>query len=503
MKFHINYLSIEKLKNECLIVGVFENKKMSLPAQKLDEISQGYINRFIMSGELDGKINQSLLLYHVPYVFSERILLIGCGKESEFNEKQYRKVILNSINILKNTSSTEAVFFLNDLHIKNKNMYWKIRIALEVIDSIFYNFNLLKSKQKKESFFLHNVFFNIYKKSEIISSERAIQHGMIINQGITAAKDLANLPPNICTPSYLASIAQNLVQKYSKKIILEVIDEKALRGLGMNAYLCVGQGSRNKPYMSVIKYYGSHDSTSKSIVLIGKGVTFDSGGISIKPSRLMDEMKYDMSGASVVYGVMHIVSQLKLPLNVIAILAGCENMPGGGACRPGDIITTMSGKTVEILDTDAEGRLILCDVLTYVERFNPSMVIDIATLTGACVVALGNHVSGLLSNNDLLANNILHAGEQTGDKVWRFPMFHEYYDDLDSNFADIANIGSRSAGVITAACFLSHFTKKYHWAHIDIAGTSWKSGKEKGSTGRPVLLLSQFLLNQSGLNLND
>ncbi|CAL4043340.1 leucyl aminopeptidase [Buchnera aphidicola] len=503
MKFHINYISIEKLKNECLIVGVFENKKPSFSAQKLDEISQGYINKFIMSGELDGKINQSLLLYHVPYIFSERILLIGCGKESEFDERRYRTVIINSINILKNTSSTEVVFFLNDLCVKNKNMYWKIRVALEVIDSAMYNFNLLKSGIKKENILLHNIFFNVYKKSEIISGEVAIKHGVIINQGIRLAKDIANLPPNICTPSYLAVKSQNLVQKYSKKIILKIIDEKELKILGMNAYLCVSQGSKNKPYMSVIKYNGNYDTTKKSIVLIGKGVTFDSGGISIKPSRLMDEMKYDMSGSAVVYGIMHIVSQLKLPLNVVGILAGCENMPGGNACRPGDIVTTMSGKTVEILDTDAEGRLILCDVLTYVEKFNPSIVIDIATLTGACIVALGHYVSGLFSNDDTLANDIYHAGEEVNDKVWRLPMLLEYYDDLVSNFADFSNVGSRSAGAITAACFLSHFTKKYHWAHIDIAGTSWKSGKEKGSTGRPILLLSQFLLNKSGLNLNN
>ncbi|MCW5196592.1 leucyl aminopeptidase [Buchnera aphidicola (Pemphigus obesinymphae)] len=503
MKFHINYLSIEKLKNECLVVGVFEDKKLPFSTKQLDEISQGYINKFIMSGEINGRINQSLLLYHIPYVFSERILLIGCGKESEFDERNYRKVIFNSIKILKNTSATEAVFFLNDLYVKDRNIYWKIRVAVEVIDSALYDFSILKSGQRKENVVLYNIFFNIYKKSEIISGEVAIKHGFIINQGIKIAKDLANLPPNICTPNYFELQSQNLVKKNNKKILIEIIDEITLKNLGMNAYLYVGKGSKNKPCMSVIKYNGSYDKTSKPIVLIGKGVTFDSGGISIKPSRLMDEMKYDMSGASVVYGLMHIVSQLKLPLNIVGILACCENMPGGNAYRPGDIVTTMSKKTVEILDTDAEGRLILCDVLTYVERFNPSIVIDVATLTGACVVALGHYVSGLFSNDDLLANDMIYAGELTNDKVWRLPIFHEYYSDLDSNFADIANIGCRSAGAITAACFLSNFTKKYTWAHIDIAGTSWKSGKEKGSTGRPILLLSQFLLNKSGLNLHN
>lgn len=501
MKFHINYFNVEQLKKECVVVGVFENKKLSIAAKYLDEISKGCINKYILSGELEGKVNQFLLLYNVPHIFSDRVLLIGCGKESDFNEDIYRKILLKTMYVLNSTSATEAVLFINNLFIDNKNMYWKIRVALEVIEKFSYQFNYFKSIYKIKRSTLHNIFFNIYQKSDIFFGEMAIQHGVIINQGIKETKDLANLPPNICTPNYLKLKVKNLEQNSDSKLSIEIVDEKLLNMLGMNAYLAVSKGSKNKPYMSLIKYNGLNNNMFQSIILIGKGVTFDSGGLSIKSSKCMDEMKYDMSGAAVVYGIMYIVIKLKLPLNIIGILASCENMPGGGAFRPGDIIKTMSGATVEVLDTDAEGRLILCDILTYVERFQPSIVIDIATLTGACVTALGNSISGLFSNCNLLVKDIIKASKQTGDTVWQLPIFDKYKDTLHSNFADLANISNtKSAGAITAACFLSHFVKKYHWAHIDIAGTSWVSGKNKGSTGRPILLLIQFLLNKSGLN---
>lgn len=271
----------------------------------------------------------------------------------------------------------------------------------------------------------------------------------------------------------------------------------------MNAYLAVGQGSQNESLMSVIEYKGNPDAEARPIVLVGKGVTFDTGGISLKPGEAMDEMKYDMCGAASVYGVMRMVAELNLPLNVVGVLAGCENMPGGRAYRPGDILTTMSGQTVEVLNTDAEGRLVLCDALTYVERFEPEVVIDVATLTGACVIALGHHISGLLSNHNPLAHELIGASEQAGDRAWRLPMADEYQEQLDSNFADMANIGGRPGGAITAACFLARFTRKYNWAHLDVAGTAWRSGKAKGATGRPVALLSQFLLNRAGLNGDD
>ncbi|MGL5565253.1 MAG: leucyl aminopeptidase, partial [Plesiomonas sp.] len=320
--------------------------------------------------------------------------------------------------------------------------------------------------------------------------------------GLKIAKDLGNMPPNICNPAYLASHARQLADEFSP-VTTRVIGEQQMKDLGMNAYLAVGQGSQNESLMSVIEYKGAANPDDKPIVLIGKGLTFDSGGISIKPSDGMDEMKYDMCGAATVFGVMRAVAELQLPLNVVGILAGCENMPDGRAYRPGDILTTMSGQTVEVLNTDAEGRLVLCDTLTYAERFDPELVIDVATLTGACVIALGHHISGLLSNHNPLANDLLSASEQAGDRAWRLPLGDEYQEQLESNFADMANIGGRPAGAITAGCFLSRFTKKYYWAHLDIAGTAWRSGKSKGATGRPVPLLTQFLLNRAGVSIEE
>lgn len=313
-------------------------------------------------------------------------------------------------------------------------------------------------------------------------------------------RDVANMPPNVCNPAYLASQARRLADAYDN-ITTKVVGEQEMAELGMNSYLAVARGSDNEAMMAIIEYKGHPD--AKPIVLVGKGLTFDSGGISIKPADGMDEMKYDMGGAASVLGTMHALAQLQLPINVIGVLAGCENMPGGNAYRPGDILTSMSGQTIEVLNTDAEGRLVLCDALTYVDRFDPETVIDVATLTGACVIALGHHTSGLLANHNPLAHELLNASEQAGDRAWRLPLFDEYQEQIDSPFADMANIGGRPAGTITAAAFLSRFTKKYNWAHLDIAGTAWKSGKDKGSTGRPVPLLTQFLLNRAGVDIEE
>ena len=306
--------------------------------------------------------------------------------------------------------------------------------------------------------------------------------------------------PNVCNPAYLASQARRLADAFDN-ITTKVVGEQEMAELGMNSYLAVARGSDNEAMMAIIEYKGHPD--AKPIVLVGKGLTFDSGGISIKPADGMDEMKYDMGGAASVLGTMHALAQLQLPINVIGVLAGCENMPGGNAYRPGDILTSMSGQTIEVLNTDAEGRLVLCDALTYVDRFDPETVIDVATLTGACVIALGHHTSGLLANHNPLAHELLNASEQAGDRAWRLPLFDEYQEQIDSPFADMANIGGRPAGTITAAAFLSRFTKKYNWAHLDIAGTAWKSGKDKGSTGRPVPLLTQFLLNRAGVDIEE
>ena len=440
MEFSVKSGSPEKQRSACIVVGVYEPRRLSGIAEQLDKISEGYISNLLRRGDLEGKPGQMLLLHHVPNVLSERVLLVGCGKERELDERQYKQIITKTISTLNETGSMEAVCFLTELHVKGRDTYWKVRQAIESTQNSLYSFDALKTRKGETRRPLRNV---------------------------------------------------------------TTIGEEQMAKLGMNSYLAVGRASANESIMTVMEYQGAVDSTEKPIVLVGKGLTFDSGGISLKPGEAMDEMKYDMGGAAGVIGTMKALCEMKLPINVIGILAGCENMPAGNAYRPGDILTTMSGQTVEVLNTDAEGRLVLCDVLTYVERFDPELVIDTATLTGACVIALGKHASGLFSSHNPLAHEMLNAGEQSGDRAWRMPLWDEYQDMLDSPFADMTNLGGRPAGSITAACFLSRFTKKYNWAHLDVAGTAWNSGANKGSTGRPVPILSQFLINRAGVEISE
>ncbi|CAD6508923.1 leucyl aminopeptidase [Candidatus Profftia tarda] len=502
MDFSVQSSNSEKQSSACMIIGIFESRILSPIAEKLDKISAGYISALLRRGELEGKIGQTLLLHNVPNILSDRILLIGCGTENELRELQYKKLIQKTIRTLQYRGSTEAVCFLTELHVQGRNIYWKVRLAVETIEETIYNFKEFKNNQAEQHRILNKIIFNVPSCSELTISKRAIKHGLAIASGIKVAKDFGNMPPNICNAEYLALQARQLSDTFSPKVRTILIGEQKMKELGMNAYLAVGQGSTNKSIMSVIHYQGKINSDDKPIVLVGKGLTFDSGGISIKPSENMDEMKYDMCGAASVYGVMQVAAALQLPLNIIGVLAGCENMPNGNAYRPGDILTTMSGQTVEVLNTDAEGRLVLCDVLTYVERFEPEVVIDVATLTGACVIALGHGLTGLMTNNNLLASELIRASEEASDHIWRLPIVDQYEDYLDSNFADMANISRRPGGAITAASFLSRFTRKYHWAHLDIAGTAWRPGHSKGATGRPIAMLSQFLLNRAALSID-
>ncbi|NRA53878.1 MAG: leucyl aminopeptidase [Gammaproteobacteria bacterium] len=502
MEFSVKSGSPEKQRSACIVVGVFEPRRLSPIAEQLDKISEGYISNLLRRGDLEGKAGQMLLLHHVPNVLSERILLVGCGKERELDERQYRQIIQKTINKLNETGSMEAVCFLTELHVKGRDTYWKVRQAVETTQNSLYVFDALKSKKDETRRPLRKIVFNVPTRRELPIGERAINHGEAIASGMTLCKDVANMPPNICNPAYLARQSRQLSEGYDN-VTVEVIGEEQMAELGMESYLAVGRGSDNESQMTIIRYQGNPDQDAKPIVLVGKGLTFDSGGISLKPGEGMDEMKYDMGGAAGVLGTMESLAKLQLPLNVIGILAGCENMPSSNAYRPGDILTTMSGQTVEVLNTDAEGRLVLCDVLTYVERFDPELVIDTATLTGAVIVALGKHACGLLSNHNPLAHELLNAGDQSGDRAWRLPMWDEYQDQLTSPFADMTNLGGRAAGTITAACFLSRFTKKYQWAHLDIAGTAWNSGANKGATGRPVPLLTQFLLNRANVVTGD
>ena len=501
MEFSVKSGSPEKQRSACIVVGVFEPRRLTHVAEQLDQISEGYISNLLRRGDLEGKAGQMLLLHHVPNVLSERILLVGCGKERELNERQYKQIIAKTIQTLNETGSMEAVCFLTELHVKGRDTYWKVRQAVEAANDSLYTFLQLKTKKGEPRRPLRKMVFNVPTRKELTSGERAIEHGSAISKGVLVAKDVSNMPPNICNPKYLNEQSALLVEEYAS-LSLETIGEAQMAELKMDSYLAVGRGSVNESIMSIIHHKGGDDSQAP-IVLVGKGLTFDSGGISIKPSASMDEMKYDMCGASAVLGVMHTVAKLNLPLNVIGVIAGCENMPDANAYRPGDILTTMSGQTVEVLNTDAEGRLVLCDALTYVERFEPEAVIDIATLTGACVIALGPHASAVLSTHNPLSHELINASEQSSDRAWRLPLWDEYQELIESPFADMANVGGRPAGTITAGCFLSRFTKKYNWAHLDLAGTAWLGGARKGATGRPVPMLSQYLFNKAGLVSED
>ncbi|GJJ81281.1 cytosol aminopeptidase [Pasteurella canis] len=491
MKYCAKSTALLDIKSN-IIVSIFEEGKLSSAARKIDEISQGYLSKLIESGEITGKIGEVLVLRHIPNYTAERVFVVSAGKKGEINEKQFKQIIQNTIQAVKSTKAQQVISYLSDVEIKDRDLYWNIRFSVEAIESNFYQFEQFKSKKNDQQITLTELIFSV--ESEM--AQQAIQHAQAVALGVKFAKDIANCPPNICNPVYLAEQAKELATR-SDLIKTTVLGEKEMAELSMNAYLAVSQGSVNEAQLSIIEYRNHPNPSAKPIVLVGKGLTFDAGGISLKPAEAMDEMKYDMGGAAAVYGVMNAIAELKLPLNVIGVLAGCENLPDGQAYRPGDILTTMKGLTVEVLNTDAEGRLVLCDTLTYVERFEPELVIDIATLTGACVVALGAHNSGLISTDDELAQALAQAAAETTDKAWRLPLGEEYQEQLKSNFADLANIGGRWGGAITAGAFLSNFADKYPWAHLDIAGTAWLQGANKGATGRPVPLLVQFLINQS------
>jgi leucyl aminopeptidase len=494
MEFIVKSGTPEKQRTGCIVVGIFESRKMSAVAHQIDEVSGGAIGAILRRGDLEGKAGQTLLLHNIPNLPSERVLLVGCGKEKEFSEGRYRDATARSIAALKDTGTTEITSYLTELDVKGRDIAWKLRQAVEVTEAALYRFDRLKSKPNNQRRALKRVVLAVPKRSDLGPGEQAIREGQAIAEGVRLARDLGNLPGNICTPTYLAEQASEIGKQYSLKTT--ILEKDEMEKLGMGALLSVSRGSRQPPKLIVLEYTGGREGEAP-VALVGKGLTFDAGGISIKPAANMDEMKYDMCGGASVLGAIKAAAELKLPLNIVGIVPSSENLPDGDANKPGDIVTSMSGQTVEVLNTDAEGRLILSDALTYAERYNPAVVIDIATLTGACVIALGAHASGLLANNDQLAREILNAGKYTHDRAWQLPLWDEYQKQLDSNFADMANIGGREAGTITGACFLSRYTKNFKWAHLDIAGTAWKTGKEKGATGRPVPLLVQFLLNRA------
>lgn len=495
MEFFVKSGNPEKQRTACVVIGVFEPRRLSVIAERLDKVTEGFISNLIRRGDLEGCIGQSLLLHNVPHTLCDRVLLVGCGRERELGDAQYRTIIANTAHMLNDIGAMEAVCYLTELNVKSKDIHWKIRQAVETTEDSTYRFDQLKSKKDPARRALRKMVWSVQSRRDLSSGEVAVKEGFAIASGVKLAKDLGNMPANICTPSYLAEQAVEL-SKRGKNLKVSVLDGAEMEELGMGSFLSVGRGSRQPPKLILMEYQGSAKN-DKPIVLVGKGITFDSGGISIKPAAAMDEMKFDMCGAAAVLGTLQAVIDLDLKLNIIGVIPSCENMPDGNANKPGDVVKSMSGQTIEILNTDAEGRLILCDALTYCERYEPDVVIDIATLTGACVIALGKHASGLMSNHNPLAHDLLSASKTSGDRLWELPLWEEYQDQLRSNFADMANVGGREGGAITAACFLSRFTKKFHWAHLDIAGTAWKSGDKKGATGRPVPLLTQYLLDKS------
>ena len=497
MEFSIKTGSSEKQRHECVMVGVYESQQLSAAAQALDKVSDGYISNLLKRGDLDGKLEKTLMLHDVPNVKSERVLLVGLGKREDFSEKKYAKAVRASIKSLSASAATEALTYLADLPVNNISARRKAALLVEMAVDATYRFEAIKRKKQdsgeaKKS--LKALAIYIEDTAQAKEAEAGVADGKALGAGVSFTKDLGNLPPNICTPTYLAEQALALGKTYGLKV--EVLERADIEKLGMGSFLGVTQGSEQPPKLIVMQHLKGKKE-DKPVVLVGKGITFDTGGISLKPGAEMDEMKYDMCGAASVLGTFKAIAEMNLPLNVVGVIPTCENMPDGRATRPGDVLTSMSGLTIEVLNTDAEGRLILCDALTYAERFEPSAVIDVATLTGACVIALGHHATGLFSNNDALAKELLHAGEAALDRAWHMPLWEEYQPQLDSNFADMANIGGRAAGSVTAACFLSRFTEKYDWAHLDIAGTAWKSGKEKGGTGRPVPMLTAFLASRA------
>ncbi|WP_407315160.1 leucyl aminopeptidase [Pseudomonas sp. nanlin1] len=496
MELVVKSVNAETLKTATLVVAIGENRPLGALASKLDTLSGGALSAALKRGDLTGKAGQALLLTGLPNLKAERLLLVGSGSDAELGDRPWRKLASATLNALKNLGGADAVLAFDDLIVKGRDTAGKTRLLAETLLDGLYVFDRFKSK-KAEPRALQKITL-ITSKANTALAERAVAQAKAIAGGMSFTRDLGNLPPNLCHPTFLADAAKSL-SKAHKNLKVSIHDEKKLKELGMGSFLAVAQGSDQPPRLIELHYQGGKKSDAP-YVLVGKGITFDTGGISIKPAAGMDEMKYDMCGAASVFGTLRAVVELELPINLVCLMACAENMPSGGATRPGDIVETMSGQTVEILNTDAEGRLVLCDALTYAERFKPQAVIDIATLTGACVVALGAHTSGLMGNNDQLVGQLLSAGKQADDRAWELPLFDEYQEQLDSPFADIANIGGPKAGTITAGCFLSRFTKAYHWAHLDIAGTAWVSGgKDKGASGRPVPLLTQYLIDRAAV----
>jgi leucyl aminopeptidase len=492
MRFQITTGAAEGQRADCLILPIYSEGGLSPVTRAVDKATAGLITELVEAKDIRGKAGDTLLVAHRSELPSRRLLLVGCGPRKDFDREALRKALGTAYQALQRTSLTDAACFLTHDAARGADPYRRASIAAEVWHGTSYRFTAMKTGNDDPAHQVESLSLG-FSSRQASAAKRGVTHGDAIGQGMNLARELGNLPGNVCTPTYLVEQARSLARR-SKKLRLEVLEEADMRKLGMGSLLSVTAGTDQPAKFMVMHYRGSKRKL-RPTVLVGKGITFDAGGISLKPPPQMDEMKWDMCGAATVFGVMQAVTQLDLGIHLIGIVPACENLPDGKATKPGDIVKAMSGETIEILNTDAEGRLILADALTYAQRFEPAAMIDIATLTGACLIALGRHRSGLMANSDQLANQLLKAGDRADDPAWRFPLDDAYMRQLKSNFADVANVGGREAGTITAGCFLSRFAKKTDWAHLDIAGTAWRQGAAKGGTGRPVPLLMEYLLN--------
>jgi len=493
MDYSIETAPLEKLQCDCLVVGVYQDKQLTASAAALDLANQGLISKVVQRGDIVGKNGDILLLNAQADERCEWIMLVGLGENKPSTGKNFIKSLAAAAANLKKPYIKSVAVSLAECPVAGYDAAWKVRQIVETLNDAAYQYTHTKSDKETESK-LEKIVIAVAESDQDFA-RTGLSQGRAIAEGIGLAKWLADLPGNICTPSFLAEQALRLGEQH-EQLDIRILEEADMEQLGMGSLLSVARGSRQPAKLIVMNYQGG-EKNAKPIVLVGKGLTFDAGGISLKPGLGMDEMKYDMCGGAAVLGTLQAAAQMNLPLNIIGLIPTSENLPDGNANKPGDIWTSMSGKTIEILNTDAEGRLILCDTLTYAERFNPDVVIDLATLTGACLVALGRIPSGLLGNDDELCNDLIAASETANDSVWRLPLWEEYQELLKSNFADLANIGGKDAGTITAACFLAQFAENFRWAHLDIAGTAWRTGPLKGATGRPVPLLSQYLIDRS------
>ncbi len=487
----------EKQRSGCVVLPVFKDGKLSDIAEAFDKLTNDSLTDFLAKGDFNGDSGDTTLLYGIEGAATDRVMLVGMGDIDKVDFRSFKKAVGAAAKRLDQSGATDAANYLATVASDQLTLAQKVREVVMSTEDALYRFDAYQTEKEKKRRKFRRMTIFVNQRRDTTSAETAMQQGMAIAAGMALTKDLANTPPNVCNPSWLASQARKLGRKH-RKLKVEVLDEKQLEKLGMGAFVAVSKGSKEPGKLITMEYNGSGKKSSKPIVLVGKGITFDTGGISIKPSAKMDEMKFDMGGAASVFGVVQACLLLELPVHVVGVVAAAENMPDGNASRPGDIVKTLSGQTVEILNTDAEGRLVLCDALTYIKKYKPDSVIDIATLTGACIVALGHVASGMLCNNREVGDALLDASRSIDDRIWELPLWDDYAEQLKSNFADMANIGSNGAGTITAASFLSKFTEDYRWAHLDIAGTAWKSNNEKGATGRPVPLLVEYILRQAG-----